>query len=188
MDDITSAASGKEKILQELITHINSIELKINMLKEEIEEQNDLQTVNRLDIINLKNELEKMKMSLPLVSPDIAENIKNIQKLMEKKDKTSNLEKIIEDTEQIKKQMRSIRPESIDELRNEISALYDIISSQPAMQKPAASNQETKELRERLKEIEKSIKTAEKPVVRCKKCGAALNATAKFCGKCGKKT
>lgn len=43
-----------------------SLETKLTILQESISEATDLETVNKLDIINLKNEIEKIKMALPL--------------------------------------------------------------------------------------------------------------------------
>ncbi len=177
--------AGKDRIIQELITHINSLEQKINTLKEELGEENDLQTVNRLDIINLKNEIDKIKISLPVFSPDVIDKIKNMEKLMERQDSTSNIQRIIDDIEQLKKMARNLNPDVMDEMHGEISALYEIVNRQQPSgkaQKPL-QDKEIAGLKKRLGELESKAV----PIPRCNKCGSALKPGARFCGKCGKK-
>ena len=175
------ADKGNERIIQELITHINSLEQKINMLKEEISEENDLQTVNRLDIINLKNEIEKIKISVPVLTPDIADKLKGMEKLMNKQDYTSNTQKMADDIEQLKKLVRGISPEAIEEIQGEISSLYEMTSkSRPEKARPSS---DVIEMKKRLKELE----TKTVPIPHCKKCGAVLKPGIKFCGRCGRK-
>ncbi|MBM3304116.1 MAG: zinc-ribbon domain-containing protein [Candidatus Aenigmarchaeota archaeon] len=181
---MAEAEPGRDRIIQELITHINSLEQKINMLKEELSEANDLQTVNRLDIINLKNEIEKIKISVPVLAPDIADRIKGMEKLMEKQDHTGSIQKMIGDMEQLKKAVRGISPETIEEMQSEISALYEMVSRrQPQEQAGAQPSKEVAELKKQLAELE--IKAV--PVPHCSKCGAVLKPGARFCGRCGKK-
>jgi len=176
---------GKDRIIQELITHINNLEQKINMLKDELSEQNDLQTVNRLDIINLKNELEKIKISVPVLSPDIADKIKDMEKLMEKRDHTDSIQKMTEDIKQLKKAVHTINPEAIEEIQGEISSLYDMVSKkQPSGKAEGVKpGRDVSELKKRLEELE----TKTVPTPYCKKCGIVLKPGIKFCGKCGKK-
>ena len=117
-------------------------------------------------------------MSLPALSPDVAENIKAMQKLMDKKDSLSNIDKLVADVERVKKQMQSVKPEEIDEIRNEITALNESLGKGG---RPPGDD--IIELKRKLQDMEKSAV----PARRCKKCGAVLDATKKFCGKCGKK-
>lgn len=91
----------KNTIISEIITHVNQLESRINSLEESISEANDLQIVNKLDIINLKNELEKVKLAFPAVSP---ENIERFQQLSKSLDKSSfqsvkELEKKVDDVQ-----------------------------------------------------------------------------------------
>lgn len=58
-----SEGESKSPIISELITHINQLESTISSLKETINDINDLQLVNKLDIINIRNEIEKLRMS-----------------------------------------------------------------------------------------------------------------------------
>jgi len=181
---MAEADAGNERIIQELITHINNLEQKINMLKEEISEENDLQTVNRLDIINLKNEIEKIKISVPVLTPDIADKLKGMEKLMEKQDHTGNTQKMADDIEQLKKLVRGISPEAIEEIQGEISSLYEMTSKgRPEKAEKAQPSRDVIEMKKRLEELE----TKTVPIPHCKKCGAVLKPGIKFCGRCGRK-
>jgi predicted nucleic acid-binding Zn-ribbon protein len=174
---------GRENTVQGLMIRIGSLEQKIKMLREEIEEQTDLQTVNRLDIINLKNELERVKMSVPVLSPDIVDRIKGMEKLVSKQDKAGDFGKLAEDVGKLKDQMKSVNPKTLEEIQGEIASLYDMLKSQPSSgQKTAfARPKEIDEMLARLDALEGSQPE------RCPKCGSELKAGTKFCGKCGKK-
>ena len=54
-----------KKVIAELITHVNKLESRIKDVQTSLSDMNDLQLLNKLDIINLKNEIDKLKMVLP---------------------------------------------------------------------------------------------------------------------------
>ena len=68
MDERPEREGNPPHIVSELITHLNELESKVVALEETISEMNDLQVVNKLDIINLKNELERIRLSVPMLS------------------------------------------------------------------------------------------------------------------------
>lgn len=79
-------ANSKEgKVISELITHVNTLEQKISTLQETISEANDLQMVNKLDIVNLRNELEKLTLSIPNMSPEQSQQLQELAALTEDK-------------------------------------------------------------------------------------------------------
>ncbi len=168
--------AGKDRIIQELITHINNLEQKINTLREELDKENDLQTVNRLDIINLRNEIEKIRISLPALSSDAADKAKGAEK-----QDNAVIRRIRDDIEQLKKMVHDLNPEVIEEMQGEISALYEAVSRQPSGK--TRPNEEMAALKKRLNELE----SRNVPAPRCRKCGALLKPGTRFCGKCGKK-
>jgi ribosomal protein L40E len=192
---------SKDRIIQELITHINSLEQKISMLKDELSEENDLQTVNRLDIINLKNEIDRIKISVPIVSPEMAGKMKDLEILVSGQDRGGALNKMLSDIEQLKKTAAAINPDTLEEIQGEISALYDIVNrnqkvepgnqkaaaaegrtASAAMERASSASKDVADLKKRIQEMEtKSLK-----IPHCRKCGAACKPGAKFCGSCGK--
>lgn len=176
---------GKDKIIPEIITHINKVEEKINMLKESIKEAKDLQTVNKLDIINLKNEIEQIKLSIPTISPETAERIRAMDKLSERAGKAENIEA---DVDKLKSDMKKLEPAKVSAALNMLQQKMDELEK--GTPKKAARVPIPKEFSLRLEKLEKRMESLRKAAPRvnaCKKCGAALSPKAKFCGKCGAK-
>jgi len=83
MDETIKKNNESNKVISELITHVNRLEQKINSFQETISEINDVELVNKLDIINLKNGLEKLKLTLPSISQEQASNLQEIANLAE---------------------------------------------------------------------------------------------------------
>ena len=112
----------------------------------------------------------------------MVDKMKDIEKLVSKQD-GSDLNKLAEDVDKLKGQLKSVTPQALEELHGEISSLYDMIKAQPAPgQKAAAARpKEMDDILARLDALEGSQPE------RCPKCGSDLKAGAKFCGKCGKK-
>jgi DNA repair exonuclease SbcCD ATPase subunit len=167
------------RLAQELMERMSAIEQKLNSLKDELEEQADLQTVNRLDIINMRNELDKVKMSVPALTPELAERVKEIEKLVSKQDRKDALARMADDLEKVKAALKTFNPEEIRELRSEVEALS------AAASRPGARQPHGKELEELKKRVENIAASAE--VAKCPKCGNPLKPGAKFCGRCGRR-
>ncbi len=99
----------KDKLVQEIITHINTIEQKVNSLKDTIAETKDMIIVNQLDIINLKNEIDKLRLTTNAVSPESAEMLQNLGKSLEKTKKIDMLDDVINEINKIKQEMKNIK-------------------------------------------------------------------------------
>jgi chromosome segregation ATPase len=141
MDEITNGGKDR-KIISELITHINQLESKIASLEETISETSDLQTVNKLDIINLKNELEKIKLVFPSVSPEQIGKFQEISKMLESsslrefREIEKKIEKTAKSVESLYKRMESAEPASLPEgLVQEIESLKAGVDSLQNSQK-----------------------------------------------------
>ena len=59
------AGPEDKKVIKELITHVNRIDSKIKDLETTTSDMNDLQLLNKLDIIHLKNEVDKLRLMVP---------------------------------------------------------------------------------------------------------------------------
>lgn len=88
-----------KKIVTELITHLNTLEEKIKAIKEEISEIKDAELIDKLDIINLSNQLERIKLTMPDISPETKNELEHISKLLEKVKDVKRLQKEIEKIE-----------------------------------------------------------------------------------------
>jgi chromosome segregation ATPase len=184
-----TGTKGKNKIIPEIITHMNKLEEKINTFKESIQEAKDLQTVNKLDIINMKNEIEQIKLSMPTLSTESVERVKVTEKLSERVGKT---EKIEADIDKLKSYMKKLEPVKLKEVFAALDTLQQKMNElEKGTPKKAARVSIPKEIRslsQHLENLEKKVKSMKQAAPRantCKKCGAALNPKAKFCGKCG---
>ena len=81
MEDLSEG--GGEKIIQELITHLNQLESRISSLDETISEASDLQLINKLDIINLKNELDKIHLVFPSITQEQIDRIQAVSGMID---------------------------------------------------------------------------------------------------------
>lgn len=54
--------ASDKKVIQELIKHVNELDGKVKDLDSSISDFSDLEIMNKLDIINLKNEIDKLKL------------------------------------------------------------------------------------------------------------------------------
>jgi len=160
MDDVNEKEGKESKIIQELITHVNALESKISSLEESISEANDLQTVNKLDIINMKNELDKIKMVFPSVSHEQIEKMQEISKLVDSESlkELGDFEKKIKDTyknmELLHQRLASLEESSTfpHGLMNEIEEIKSRLASLPhAPKKQESMIKETQRLLSQLK-------------------------------------
>lgn len=175
-DEDTSETPGqietkeKKKIISEMIAHINRVEEKINTLKEGMRDIKDLQTVNKLDIINLKNEIEQIKLSIPTLSPENIERVKAMEKLAEKAEKA---EEIKDDVDKLKSDMKKL-----DMIQKKLAEIEKIHANRRVTKDVKTKPRHMLHIPDRLKRTK---------IKKCKKCGAVLIPKAKFCGRCGAK-
>lgn len=108
----------------------NTIKEKIKMIQGTASELNDLQLINKLDIINLKNEIEKLKLSSQPLSPDMQNDIYNMSKIlkdMKKTQKTEDIKKLVKKAGKIKALVS--KPETItNEIKPKIPNIEDSIT------------------------------------------------------------
>ena len=149
-----AGAKGKNKIIPEIITHINKLEEKINMLKEGIQEAKDLQTVNKLDIINLKNEIEQIKLSMTTLSPESIENIRALEKLSEKIGKAENIKN---DIDKLKSDVNKLKPVKLEDVYTNINLLQQRMNE---FEKRTPAESIPNDFSTRLKTLEKRMDSA----------------------------
>ena len=165
---------GDNDITKEIIAHVNSLEEKLRLLEDKIKEKDDLITVNKLDIINLKNSVEKLRMSLPEVSPETLARLRDMEKVASKMVDLKEMQK------QLKAITSSIDPAKVvagmEQLNKRLESLESMLSVKG---KPKMS---IRDLHKRIGMIEKKTGI----INHCTKCGSILKKGAKFCSICGK--
>ena len=162
--------SKQEMVITELISHINSLEEKINTINNNLSEIKDVQLVDKLDIINLKNETEKIRTSTRSITPETQQTIEEVHELaddIKHIKKIKNLEKTIND---LKKELEK----NFKEIEN-LRVLYKGIVTKIS---PASSK--------KILETRKPLKRNEKQNKQCIECKKILPWKSKFCTGCGK--
>lgn len=172
-------------IIKELIAHINSLEEKIKLLSDTIAETEDMVTVNKLDIVNMKNGLEKLKISMPEVSPDTIDKLRELESITEnigQVDKWKNIEKEIE---ALKSMPRSGKEKSINDVvagMEFMSQKIEKMEAELGKMKSAGHEKVVSDLHKRMETVEKKTSL----IKHCPGCNAIVNRKAAFCSKCGK--
>lgn len=176
----------KGGIIREIITHINALEEKMGLLKESMSELEDLDTVNRLDIINLKNEVEKIKMSSPELPEETMANLRELEGLSERigsAEKWDFLEKGIAEIISMKGRLDS---SGIGDISNALKSLQKRIERLESGMSGLTESDHGKSINM----LEKRMETVEKKtdkINHCPSCGALVKDGAMFCTRCGKK-
>ncbi len=134
----------------------------LKTIRDKLGELEDTQLVNKLDIINMKNELDKMSLtSAP--SPETTEKISELAKLAQKSDKFKKLEQSYDDIEKLKAEIEKTRPVDTEALKLEISNLkkqFSEIQSAPAGSEPSASgsSREISKMKKEISDIQSALK------------------------------
>ncbi|MBI4181415.1 MAG: hypothetical protein HY520_00405 [Candidatus Aenigmarchaeota archaeon] len=160
--DEQGEGAGK-KMIAELISHLSQLEQKMTGLEETIADASDLQLVNKLDIINLKNELEKLRLSVPTLEEDQVEALRQFSALAEKGavkhvlDTRKVIEEITKRLDAAEKQLGGIQFPPVEEFQMQLSELRSRMES---TRLPGSLRQ--REQQPRLKEIEKAVEGLQK--------------------------
>lgn len=90
---------GRKEILKDLITHMNVVEKKIKDLREDISQIRDAELLNKLDLMNLSDKVERIKLSVPDISPETKEELEEISDLVKKMEEMKDLHQELEEIE-----------------------------------------------------------------------------------------
>ncbi|MBN2330958.1 MAG: hypothetical protein JXC85_04015 [Candidatus Aenigmarchaeota archaeon] len=106
-------------------------------IRDKLSELEDTQLVNKLDIINMKNELDKMSLtSAP--SAETAEKISELAKLAQKSEKLRRLESSMDSIEKLRADLEKSAPADIGALHLEMRSLKKQVSELQSAQAGAA--------------------------------------------------
>jgi chromosome segregation ATPase len=175
-----------KNIIKEIITHLNTLEKKINLLNENITETEDLVTVNKLDIVNLKNAIEKMKISMPEVSQDTINRLKELESVTENIGQIGRLKNMENEIESLKSAIRGTKQKGL----SDVVAGMEFISQKIEKMESELKDMKRKKHEKAIGSLHKRIETVEKKtsfIKHCPGCHAIVSERAAFCGKCGKK-
>lgn len=106
-DDLQNAARTEEKAI----------------IYEKMSELEDLMLINKLDLINLKNEVEKLRITAAVPSPEVMEGIKELADLAHDVDDFKTWKKVADDVKKLKEMSVKYKPVNIDNLDKNIRFL-----------------------------------------------------------------
>ena len=84
------------------------IEERMKSIRDELEEIKDLQLVSKLDIINLKNEIDQLKFTVLSLPPDADKKINELVDLSNKIENIKNLKAILDDINNLKSRIQKM--------------------------------------------------------------------------------
>jgi len=179
----------EKNIIKEIIAHLNSLEEKIKLLSDNIAETEDLVTINKLDMVNLKNGLEKLKISMPEVSPDTMNKLRELESITENIGQIGRWKKIEEEIDNIKSVLRGSKQKGLDdviaglEFLNQKTTKLESEMKRLKTKKQAKTKNVIDKLHKRVENVEKKTSF----IKHCKGCHAIMSEKASFCSRCGKK-
>ncbi len=106
-----------------MIDDNNVTKEKINSIQDKLSEIKDLQLVNKLDIMNLKNEIEKLQFNILSLPPETVKKIQDLVKLSGETKEFEKLKSISNEFDNIKKRLQKVESLKLDEFKTRISAI-----------------------------------------------------------------
>ncbi len=137
----------------------------LKSIKDKLAELEDMQLVNKLDIINVKNELDRA--SLTGGPSETSEKLEELSRLVEKSEKLKTAEKLVEELQELKSELGKGAPAgtgsmNLDPLRREIEDLRSKVAELQRTRASASGKKveapELQELRERTGRLEGRMK------------------------------
>jgi chromosome segregation ATPase len=142
----------KDKLISEIIEHVNSLQEKITALKSDYAELKDVQLVNKLDIINLKNEVDKVRVTSPMLDPETQQTIEDVHGIahdVKTLKQIKNAEKQL--TELTSKTLKNT--DDIEVLKNKLNRTQSAATPTTGLH-----DSEIKTLVNRIQEVEEQVK------------------------------
>jgi DNA repair exonuclease SbcCD ATPase subunit len=112
----------------------------LKSIRDRLAELEDLQLVNKLDIINVKNELDKASLTGG-PSPETSEKVEELSRLVEKSENLKKAEKMVGELEKLRSEFGKGRPAEPGKARADLDAI----------------TREIKDLREKVRGIERRV-------------------------------
>ncbi len=135
----------------------------VKAINDRLAELEDLQLVNKLDIINVKNELDKASLSGGPSSDDM-DKVGELRELVEKSDKLKKAEKLADDLEAMRDQLEGAKRADTGKLKNQIEDItaemakirerMSAMDKAPAQKGGKVPSGELSEIKERISKLE----------------------------------
>jgi hypothetical protein len=134
----------------------------LKSIRDKLSDLEDMQLVNKLDIINMKNELDRVSLtSAP--SPETTEKIAELAKMAEKSDKLKKLESAYSDIEKMKSDLEKAKPADSQSVRAEMDMVKKKLSELESGAKPGelppAGSDEIKKMKKEIGNIKSQLES-----------------------------
>jgi len=140
----------------------------LKAIRDKIAELEDLQLVNKLDIINMKNELDKMNLTSSTDS-ETAERISELSKMAKKAGDLKNIQKAYSDISDLKSKLEKSPSMDLQPLKADLDSIKKRMTSIEGMKLRTLAPDKrdaaplSDELKKRLDELEKKISSVKAP-------------------------
>ncbi len=166
-------------------TGLNRLEQSVNELAAQLAEFHDIQLIDKLDLVNMKNEIERLRLVLPAIAPENEERFAAINALVEKADTIKKIQSLAEDVDTLKKEIAPKESRDAKWLHNQVEILTERVAG---LETGGPASRRLALIEERLARMEQlGNKSLVDKLRQCGACGAPLKDKAQFCGSCGKR-
>lgn len=137
------------------------LEEKLNNISSKLTELEDLQLVNKLDIINLKNEIEKLRLTTSAPSPEILERIRELGKIVENAEEFKKLKNVTDNIDKIIADMQA-GPEGLEDMIRVVDDIDKRVRSLETQGLGMKQPKEAQEYAKSVKELKSSLESLPK--------------------------
>lgn len=132
------------------------LEERLNTISSKLTELEDLQLVDKLDIINLKNEIEKLQLTTSVPDPETLERIRELGKLAEHLEEFKRLKELAGKMDKLMAEVRKMKPEGIEDMIRVVDDI-DKRVRKIETQGPGIKPGEAREYAKRIEELRSSL-------------------------------
>lgn len=93
-----------------------SMEERLNTISSKLSELDDLLLVNKLDLINLKNEIEKLKLTASIPGPEVLERVSELGKVVENAEEFRKLKALTKNIDKIMADIQAVSPGGLEDM------------------------------------------------------------------------
>ena len=127
-EDNSQDLEQQRRVIKDIIKRLNEMSQHMDDLIAQLGEYHDVQLVDKLDIVNLRNEIEKIRLVVPSLAPENEERFAVIMDLAQRAEKIKVLEKLADDVKELQKQMRNSKTIDTRSFQDQVALLMTRIS------------------------------------------------------------
>jgi len=118
----------QKQVIKEIIKRLNEMDQHMDDLVVQLAEYHDIELVDKLDIVNLRNEIEKVRLVIPSLAPENEERFAAIMDLAQRTDKLKALQDLSNDVKELKKHIQNSKKIDNEGIQNQVAVLMDRVA------------------------------------------------------------